>query len=143
MEIILSIFSRIATYLGPYIRGVQIMSFKRLMKYFEKLKKRTRSNLKRYESEKSILNYVVNRRKKKEIMWSNVKSSRKKESKDFYEKDKNILAKNNSTPTNSTPALSRASSLNNTTQIIVTTQKFDDDQTLSISWINITKTNMK
>ena len=82
MEIILSVFSRIATYLGPYIRGVQIMSFKRLMKYFEKLKKRTRSNLKRYESEKSILNYVVNRRKKKEIMWSNVKSSRKKESKD-------------------------------------------------------------
>ena len=76
-------------------------------------------------------------------MWSNVKSSRKKESKDFYEKDKNILAKNNSTPTNFTPALSRASSLNNTTQIIVTTQKFDDDQTLSISWINITKTNMK
>ena len=76
-------------------------------------------------------------------MWSNVKSSRKKESKDFYEKDKSILAKNNSTPTNSTPALSRTSSLNNTTQIIVATQKFDDDQTLSISWTNITKTNMK
>ena len=143
MEIILSIFSRIAIYLGPYTRGVQIMSFNRLMKYFKKLKKRTRSNLKRYESEKSILNYVVNQRKKKEIMWSNVKSSRKKESKDFYEKDKSVLAKNNSTPTNSTPALSRTSSLNNTTQIIVATQKFDDDQTLSISWTNITKTNMK
>ena len=65
MEIILSIFSRIAIYLGPYTRGVQIMSFNRLMKYFKKLKKRTRSNLKRYESEKSILNYVVNQRKKK------------------------------------------------------------------------------
>ena len=61
-------------------------------------------------------------------MWSNVES---------------ILSKNNSTPTNSTPALSRTSWLNNTTQIIVATQKFDDDQTLSISWTNITKTNMK
>ena len=54
-------------------------------------------------------------------MWSNVKSSRKKESKNFYEKYKSILAKNNSTPTNSIPALSRTSSLNNTTQIIVPT----------------------
>ena len=65
MEIILSIFSPIAIYLGPYTQGVQIMSFSRLMKYFKKLKKRTRSNLKRYESEKSILNYVVNQREKK------------------------------------------------------------------------------
>ena len=91
-----------------------------------------RSNLNCYESEKSIKNYV-----------GKCKSSRKKKKKDFYGKIKNVSAKTNSTPTNSTPALSRTNLLNNTAKIIVATQMFDGDQSPSIYWINITKTNMK
>ena len=82
-------------------------------------------NLKCYESEKSIKNYV-----------GKCKSSRKNKIKYFYGKIKNVLAKNSSTPTSSNPALSKTNLLNNTAQIIVATQ-------FTISWINITKTNMK
>ena len=78
------------------------------------------------------------------------KISKKKEKKTQYGSSKNISVRNNSTPTNSTPALlSGTSPLNNmnTTQqmeiIVVAKQTFDDVQTLSISWINITKTNIK
>ena len=53
-----------------------------------------------------------------------------------------ISAKNNSTPAQSTPALSRTGSLNNTKQIIVATQTFYDDQTPSVSWL-ILQTNVK
>ena len=68
----------------------------------------------------------------------------KRRDKGFYGRSKNISAKNNSTPTNSTPpALFRTSSLNNTLHIIVATKTFVDDQTPSISWLYITKTNMK
>ena len=44
---------------------------------------------------------------------------------------------------NSGPALSRTNSLSNTKQITVAKETFDDDQTLSTSWIYITETNMK
>ena len=53
------------------------------------------------------------------------------------EKLKTFQPKNNSGTTNSPPALSRRSSINNTTQIIVVTQTFDGDQTQSVSWIKI------
>ena len=85
----------------------------------------------------------MNRNKTLEIMWINVQVQEKKERKGFYGRSKNISAKNNTTPTKSTPALSRISSLNNTTQIIVATQTFDYDQTWLTSWIAIAKTNMK
>ena len=81
---------------------------------------------------------------------STKKKKKKKEKKTLYGTSKNISVRNKSTPTNSSPALlSGTSSLNNmnTTQqmeiIVVAKQTFDDDQTLSISWINITKTNIK
>ena len=54
-------------------------------------------------------------------MWINKKKkkNRKNKRKGVYEKIKNISAKNNSTPNNSTAALFRISSLSNTIQIIV------------------------
>ena len=50
---------------------------------------------------------------------------------------KSISSKINSARINSTPpALSRTSSLNNTTNIIMATKMFDEDQTSSIFWMN-------
>ena len=73
------------------------------------------------------------------------KNSRKKEEKGFfYGNSKNISAKNNFTPINSTPVSSKRSpiQLNNTLKTnIVATQTFDDDQAPLFSWINITKIN--
>ena len=66
-----------------------------------------------------------------------------KKTEDSFGGSKNILAKNKSTTTNSTSAVSRKNSLNNSTQITVATQTFDDNQAPSISRINITKINMK
>ena len=70
-----------------------------------------------------------------EIMWVNVKVGEKRREKAW--------AKKNCTTSNFTPDLSRKSSLNNTTQTLEATQTFDDDQTQSMSWINISKTNTK
>ena len=63
--------------------------------------------------------------------------------KGFYERYKNISAKNNFTPTNHAPALFKIISLNNTTQTVLATQTFDDNQTLPTFWINAARTNMK
>ena len=105
MKVIWSSFAILHCVLG-LTQGVQTMTFGWLMKYFKKQKwRRTKSNLKRYELQKNI--YV-----------GKCKSSRKKKRKDFNGRIKNISAKNNTTLTNSTPALSRTNSLNNTTQII-------------------------
>ena len=50
---------------------------------------------------------------------------------------KSISSKINSARINSTPpALSRTSSLNNTTNITMATKTFDEDQTSSIFWMN-------
>ena len=57
MEVILLIFCCLAVCLGSYTR-VQAMNFSWLVKYFKKQKWRTKSNLKRYKSEKNIKNYV-------------------------------------------------------------------------------------
>ena len=72
---------------------------------------------------------------RKTYMLVDIKARKKKEKKrkGFYGRSKNISGKTNSTPVNSIPALSRRSSLNNTSQIIVATQTFDDNQTPSIS----------
>ena len=45
----------------------------------------------------------------------------KKKRNNFYERIKSISATNNSTPTNSAPALSKTSSLSNTVHMIVGT----------------------
>ena len=79
------------------------MNFSWLMKYFKKQKHRTRSNL------KIIWVKVKAREKRREGLRKRLKA---------YERSKNIKGKNNSTPTNFTLALSRTSSLNNTTKII-------------------------
>lgn len=59
------------------------------------------------------------------------------------EEVKTFKLKNKSRPTNSAPKLDRTSLFNNTTQIIVAIQTLDDDHASLISWISITKTNMK
>ena len=101
--------------------GTQIMTLSLMMKYLKK--RRTRSKLKYYQSGKSIRNYM-----------GKYKSSRQKKRKGFYRKKENILANSKITLTNSMSVLYRTSSLNSTTQIIVATQTFDDNQTPSISW---------
>ena len=111
---------------------VQKIIFSWLTKYFKKQKWRTRIKVHCYESERNVRNYV-----------GKCKSKWKKKGKGFYERYKNISAKNNFTPTSHTPALSRISSLNNTTQTVLATQTFDDDQTLPTFWINVARTNMK
>ena len=85
--------------------GFQTMTFSRLMKYFKQQKWRKRIDLKHYELEKNIWNYV-----------GKYKTTRKKKRRDFYGRTKNILAKNNSTPADSTLAFSKTSLLNNTTK---------------------------
>ena len=60
--------------------GTQIMTLSLMKKYFKK-KRRARSNLKHYQSDKSIKNYV-----------GKCKSSRQKKRKGLYRKNKNILA---------------------------------------------------
>ena len=82
--------------------------------------------------EKKKRNYII----KSKSWWKNKR-------KGFSGRSKNIRAKKNCTTTNFTPALSRTSSLNNTTQTLEATQTFDDDQTPSMSWVNITKTSME
>ena len=97
-------FCRIAVCLGLWIQAIILGEI--LMKYQKKQKWRTRSNFKCYESEKNIGNYV-----------GKYKSLRKKRWKSFYGRIKNILAKSKSTPTISTSALSRTSTLKNVTPI--------------------------
>ena len=72
------------------------MTFGWLMKHFKKQKWRIRSNLNRYESKKNIRNYV-----------GKCKSSTKEKREGFHGRIKNISAKNNSTPTKSTPAFNQ------------------------------------
>lgn len=86
------------------------MTFRWLMKYFQIQQWRTRSNFKGYESEKNSSNYEGNK-----------KVRDKKKRNNFYERIKSISATNNSTPTNSAPALSKTSSLSNTVHMIVGT----------------------
>ena len=86
---------------------------------------------------------AMNQSKALEIMWVNVKIPEKRREKGFMKEVKTIQARTTlHLPTLS--ALSMTSSLNNsTTQIILATQAFCDNQTPSISLINITKTTMK
>ena len=105
---------------------------KDILTFFCRIKKqncRTRSNSKRY----------MNQRKRSEIV-GKCKSSKIWKRKGFRGRSKAISAnQSHTTSTNSILALFRASSLLNqlqlqqhipTTQIIVATQTFDDDQTL-------------
>ena len=85
----------------------------------------------------------MNKRKTLENMWVNKKVLEKRKEKAYMKEAKKIPAKNNSTPTNSAPALSKTPSLSKTTQIIAATQTLNGDQSPPISWINIRKTIMK
>ena len=82
-----------------------------------------------------------------EIMRVNVKFGGKRREKAFMEELNTFkyvkYVKSNCKTTNFTPVSSKTSQLNSTTKALEATQTFDDDQTPSISWINITKTNMK
>lgn len=112
-------------------RGVQTMTFSWLMKCFKKQRWRIRRNLNHYESEKNIRNYV-----------SKCKISRKKDRKDFNGRSKNVLVKNKSSPTNSTPGSVRISSAQQHPQkCLVASDTFDDNQASSAILINIEKTN--
>lgn len=64
-------------------------------------------------------------------MLPNVKIRERKRKKAFVQEIKIFRQKNNSIPTNSTPALSRTSSLAHTIQIIAVTHTFDDNSILS------------
>ena len=110
----------------------QAMTFSWLMKCFKKQRWRIRRNLNHYvKIEKNIRNYV-----------SKCKISRKKNRKDFYGRSKNVLAKNKSSPTNSTPGSLRISSAQQHPQkCLVASETFDDNQASSAILINIEKTN--
>ena len=81
----------------------------------------------------------MNQRKTLEIIWVNVKTFEAKKGKGVHGRSKTISTKSNSGRTNSTPSLSRTSSLNHTNNCVSN----DDSKTPSTSWIKITKTNMK
>ena len=85
----------------------------------------------------------MNQRKTLEIMWVNVKVGEKLKEKAFMEKLKTFVPKK----TVQLPTLLQLypGQVCSTTphKPLKATQTFDDDQTPPMSWINITKTNMK
>ena len=75
----------------------------------------------------------MNQRKTLEIVLANVKVLERKREKVFVQEIKIFQQKNNSIPTNSSPTLSRTSSLTHTKQIIEVTHTLDDNSTPSFA----------